>query len=101
MYEQLIRESDPTVKLSFTEKWSPLVQMKIAAFFAVCFVVMSYVPNTIWDPEVQDFIYVIGILGIWRYLWWFNHWIRAKVFEKVTYPAMAERAARLWESGWG
>jgi len=100
MYEQLIRETDPTVRLSFLEKWAPLVQLKILVYFAICFIAMSYIPNSIWDAEVQEIVYVVGILGIWRYLWWLNHWLRAQIFSKVTYPAMADRARRLWESGW-
>jgi mannuronan synthase len=91
---------DPAIALPRSVKWSPLVQAKIAGYFAVCFIVLSLVPNQIWDPENNEIIYVIGILGIWRYLWWANHFLRAKIFEKITYVKMRDRAAALWESGW-
>ncbi|MEO1543003.1 MAG: glycosyltransferase [Pseudomonadota bacterium] len=95
-----VRLEDPSVELSFWEKWSPDVHLKIVLYFAVCFVGLSVVPNTIWDPENRSIIYVIGILGIWRYLWWFNHWMRALIFANVTYPKMRARAAAVWDSGW-
>lgn len=91
---------DPTVRLPLLDKWSPLVQLKILTYFACCFVALSTVPNSIWDDSSHEFVYVIGLLGIWRYLWWFNHWMRALVFEKITYAKMRDRAAAVWESGW-
>jgi mannuronan synthase len=91
---------DPTKPLPPGQKWSPAVQAQLLLYFAVCFVLLSKIPNSIWDPQAHEFVYVIGILGIWRYLWWLNHWLRALVFEKVTYPRMRDRAAAIWESGW-
>lgn len=91
---------DPAVPIPRSVKWSPAVQLKIALYFAVCFVLLQLVPNQIWDPTNNEIVYVIGILGIWRYLWWGNHFARAKIFEKVTYPKMRDRAAALWDSGW-
>ncbi len=81
-------------------KWTPEIQLQIALYFGVCFIAIASLPNTIWSPDASEFVYVIGILGIWRYLWWFNHWMRAITFGTVTYPRMRDRAAALWESGW-
>ncbi|MEQ1712966.1 MAG: glycosyltransferase, partial [Hyphomicrobium sp.] len=94
------RLDHPAVPLPIGEKWSPAVQMKIWTYFAVCFIALSLAPNSIWDPTAQEFVYVIGLLGIWRYLWWFNHWMRALVFANVAYPRMRDRAAEVWDSGW-
>ncbi len=91
---------DTTRTLSLWEKWSPEVQLQIFAYFAVCFIALSTIPNSIYDPGGREIVYVIGILGIWRYLWWFNHWMRALIFRHVTYPKMRARAAALWGSGW-
>lgn len=95
-----IRLEDPSVELGFWEKWSPAVHMKLALYFAVCFMAVTLVPNAIYDADARTFIYVIGALGIWRYLWWFNHWMRALAFANVTYPRMRARAEALWNSGW-
>ena len=100
MREGLRALDHPAVPLPFGEKWSPAVQLKIWTYFAACFCVLTLVPNSIWDPAAREFVYVIGALGIWRYLWWFNHWMRALVFANVAYPRMRDRASALWESGW-
>jgi mannuronan synthase len=91
---------DPDYKPAFFEKWPPLTQVKLLLYFCCCFIAVSKLPNTIWDPTVQHFTYVIGLLGVWRYSWWFTHFARAKIYEKSAYPRMAARAADVWESGW-
>ncbi len=95
-----VRIEDPSQPLLTHEKWSPAVQLKLWMYFCCCFILLSMLPNSIWDPEAREIVYVIGILGIWRYAWWFNHWVRALIYEKVTYPKKRELAAELWESGW-
>ena len=76
------------------------MQIKILTYFAICFIALTVVPNQIWDGDNNEIVYVVGILGIWRYLWWGNHFARAKIFEKIVYPKMRDRAGALWESGW-
>jgi len=100
VYSEAVRTADPSMHLSFMEKWSPEVQLKILAYFACCFILLNHAPNAIWNPQARELVYVIGAIGIWRYLWWFNHWIRALIFGNVTYPKMRSRAAALWDSGW-
>ncbi|MBU2580304.1 MAG: glycosyltransferase family 2 protein [Alphaproteobacteria bacterium] len=85
---------------SWSQKCTSLTACQIAVYLAVCFIALLSLPNSIYSPEVLDFVYVIGVLGIWRYLWWGNHWLRALVFSNITYPRMRARAAALWGSGW-
>lgn len=87
-------------KLPFLEKWSPAVIGKIGLYLSVCLMGVMMLQNTIWDANVQQFTYVIGFLGIWRYAWWMTHAVRARIFGWVVYPRMAERASALWDSGW-
>lgn len=91
---------DPSIPLPRSQKWSPIVQIKILTYFAICFIALTIVPNQIWDGENNEIVFVVGILGVWRYLWWANHWARAKIFERIVYPNMRGRAAALWDSGW-
>ena len=42
----------------------------------------------------------MGVLGIWRYGWWLNHWIRAIIYERIAYPRIRARADAIWDSGW-
>lgn len=85
---------------AYFEKWTPLVHLKIALYFAACFIALMMIPNSLFDPQVQEFTYVIGIIGVWRYGWWMNHFVRAKIYEKITYPRVAAQARELWASGW-
>lgn len=85
---------------SFLEKWSPLVQAKILLYFTACFIALQSFPNPFWNEDVREFMYVIGVLGLWRYSWWFTHFARAKIYEKITYPQMAAQGKALWDSGW-
>jgi glycosyltransferase Alg8 len=94
------RLDDPSEPVTFFEKWSPLIQIKLLLFFCGCFIALSLLPNTIWDPVAHEFVYVIGILGIWRYGWWLNHWIRAKIYQHVAYPRIRARGQAVWDSGW-
>lgn len=91
---------DPTAPLPFWEKWSPRVQIKLYLYFAFCFIGLCLVPNSIYDPVNHEIVYVMGTLGIWRYLWWMTHFLRAIIFARITYPRMRDRAAALWDSGW-
>lgn len=100
MSDLCYRLEDPSVPLSFWEKWTPLVQLKMLVFVACCFIALETVPNTIWDSSVREFVYVLGIIGVWRYSWWMTHWLRALYFAYVKYPLMRDRAAAVWKSGW-
>lgn len=95
-----IELEDPSIPVPRAEKWSPLVQFKILTYYTVCFIALSLVPNQIWDSQTNELVYVIGVFGIWRYAWWGNHFLRAKIFEKITYRRMRDQAAELWDSGW-
>ncbi len=86
--------------LPFWEKWSPMVLLKLTLFFVGCFGMLLTVPNPMYSVELSEVTYVLGILGIWRYGWWMNHFLRAKVFGRVTYPKKRAQAEALWNSGW-
>lgn len=100
MKQRQITIDKPGHPLPYWVKWSPDIHVKILLYFAVCFILLATIPNQIWNPDAREFVYVIGALGAWRYMWWFNHWVRALIFANTTYPRMRERAAALWRSGW-
>ena len=99
MNEQL-KYHDPAIPLSFYEKWSPKVLLQIAFYFCVCLAAMTLVPNQIWDADGREFIYVMGVLGIWRYGWWFTHAIRSLIYSRLVYPNMRRAGREVWASGW-
>ena len=86
--------------LRFWEKWSPWVMLQLTLFFAFCFGMLLTIPNQLYSAELGRVTYILGILGIWRYGWWMNHFLRAKVYGLVTYPKKRAQAEALWNSGW-
>lgn len=90
----------PPADPPWRERWPPAVRLQIVAFISLCVLAIFSLPSSIWGPEVRSFVCAIGVLGIWRYLWWGNHWLRALVFANTTFPKMRDRAAAIWQSGW-
>ncbi|MEL7302135.1 MAG: glycosyltransferase [Pseudomonadota bacterium] len=94
------RMDDPAEPLAVHEKWSLKVFAQLFIYFGFCVMLMTTIPNQIWDVENRTFIYIMGVLGVWRYSWWFNHWMRAIIYERVTFPKIRARAQDFWDSGW-
>ena len=63
----LSRLEDPTIKLSWREKWTPKVLFQIFLYFGFCFIAVDALPNSLWDPELREVTLLIGVLGIWRF----------------------------------
>lgn len=82
------------------EKWSWPVLWRLATVIGLCALALLHIPNTVFDPRLAAITLSMGLLGIWRYAWWFNHFVRAEVYGQRAYPRMAAEAARHWEAGW-
>ena len=54
----LLDRHDPDRKIPFLEKWSPLVQFKLAVYFACCAIALMKLPNTIWNQDLGEITYV-------------------------------------------
>ena len=98
--QQQLKQIDPAIPLAFHEKWSPRVIARLIVYFSVCSVGLALIPNSLWDHESRELIYVMGVIGIWRYGWWFTHWMRALVYEHLKYPSIRSKADAIWEAGW-
>jgi glycosyltransferase Alg8 len=81
------------------EKWNPKVIAFLVIYAAVCFILLVSVPNILWNPETNDVALVIGTLGLWRFAWWANHGVRAKIYEKSHYPKLRKLADDAWARG--
>lgn len=83
----------------FWAKWNASVLFGLAAYIAVCLVLLLEVPNTLWDPRARHITIVIGGLGLWRFGWWTTHVIRALIYARHHYPTLRRKAARAWQAG--
>ena len=42
----------------------------------------------------------LGLLGTWRFTWWFTHFVRAQIYTRVVYARLRREGAALWANGW-
>ena len=63
-------------------------------------VLMLYLPNSLFWPENRHIIVVLGFFGLWRYTWWFCHFVRSQIYARFVFPPIRQKAESLWESGW-
>ncbi|MDP6391223.1 MAG: glycosyltransferase, partial [Alphaproteobacteria bacterium] len=99
-HARVVNRNDPTYRPTRRDKWSKFCFYKLFLYFGVCYFALDSLPNTLWDPEVRRATLLIGALGIWRFGWWFIHFIRAMIYRHIVFPRMRERADELWQSGW-
>jgi len=86
--------------LDIPKKWTFLTLYKLSLYFAVCLILVISMPNTIWDPELRKVTITLGVLGIWRYCWWFTHVIRSEIYQKVKFPKIRAASEKRWHDGW-
>ena len=91
---------DPTWRPTFWQRWTPKACLQIALYIGVCFVAIDALPNTVWDSQTRTITFTIGLLGIWRYGWWFTHAVRALIYGSLVYPRLRARGEAAWQSGW-
>ncbi|MBL4800644.1 MAG: glycosyltransferase [Emcibacter sp.] len=82
------------------KKWSFFPLYNICLYLAACLLAMMLLPNRLWDPEVREITFVIGVLGVWRYGWWFTHAVRAFIYGRFVYPDIRLKGQEVWDSGW-
>jgi mannuronan synthase len=98
--EKLLREEGPASWKTGWQKWNAGALMKIGMYVCVCAMLLSLVPNGLFDPQVRQVTYVIGFLGLWRFSWWGTHAVRALIYAKFVYPKIRASGEALWDSGW-
>jgi len=81
-------------------KWSRPVLIQLLAYFAISFLLLMNIPNTIWQPEFRQLTITLGVLGIWRYCWWLVHVIRSEIYQHWRFPKIRKKAEAVWQSGW-
>jgi glycosyltransferase Alg8 len=81
-------------------RWTPRLIANLALVTGVLVIAATLLPNRFFDPTFTEVSVVIGTLGVWRFGWWFNHWIRSETYARRRWPKMRLEADRLWLSGW-
>ena len=53
-------------------------------------------PNGIGDPTDGVFLMIVGGLAVWRYTWWFTHFVRSRIYALVLFPRLRSSAQQIW-----
>lgn len=81
-------------------KWTPRFLFNYGALWALLAMVAVLAPNRFLSPDLRTVTITLGILGMWRFGWWFTHAARAEYFRRWKFPPMRRRASTLWAEGW-
>jgi mannuronan synthase len=81
-------------------KWTPGFIANYLGLWAMILTVGILTPNPYLAPDVAIITFTLGMLGIWRFGWWFTHEMRAEYYRRIKWPPMRKAAAALWAAGW-
>ena len=81
-------------------KWRPRQVFFLIALITGLVWLLVGTANRFFSPATLDITLTLGLLGIWRFGWWFTHAIRAEIYRRILWPPVRARAARLWNQGW-
>ena len=66
----------------------------IGFYFAIAFGIYIFLPEAAREIGLQSIV-VLGLIGMWRYLWLITHCVRAGIYEYLVYPRMQHAASKL------
>ncbi|HWV16440.1 MAG TPA: glycosyltransferase family 2 protein [Cellvibrio sp.] len=68
----------------------------------LCFAVLGYLasllPANLFDPFSHEFLFIIGVIGIWRYSLGIIHFIRGLIFLYLVFPHYKRKMLKLGDS---
>ena len=81
-------------------KWRLAALAWLSLIVTSCLAVLLILPGRLWNDAGGGFILVLGGIGLWRYLWWSTHLVRANIYAHRVFPGIRARADAVWNSGW-
>jgi len=66
----------------------------IGFYAALAFAIYIFLPDRAREIPLQSIV-VLGLIGMWRYLWLTTHCVRAGLYEYVVYPRLQHQASKL------
>jgi glycosyltransferase Alg8 len=81
--------------------WNGADLYRLFLFIGMLFVLVFNAPDMVWYYLTSSELFLfLGMIGLWRYSWWFIHFIRAQIYQRTVYPRRRLQAEQLWNSGW-
>ncbi|WP_421906242.1 glycosyltransferase [Mameliella sp.] len=81
-------------------KWRLRDMLALAGMVLLILCAIVMIPGFLYDVEHHHVTWALGLLGIWRYGWWFNHAQRARRYEEVKFPSIRRQCDKVWHDGW-
>jgi len=97
-----LASGQPTFQLGSEHyvKWHSKALLQLTAYIIIFLLLVLWVPNKIWIPELKAVTITLGTLGIWRYSWWFVHVVRSEFYQHRRFPKIRAKADKVWRDGW-
>ncbi len=90
----------PKGVLGRLQKWTHVQVAELGLLILALAAGLTLLPNHLFDPDVRQITYMIGVIGAWRYGWWFNHARRSERFMARRWPRLRAVRDRIWSLGW-
>lgn len=81
-------------------KWEFNQIYKMILYVGLVFLLIYHIENSIWSSDYKMWIILFGALGIWRYFWWFTHFVRALLYNQVSFAKIRYQCSQLLDNGW-
>ena len=74
-------------------KWNVRQIFGLVAIGIALIWLLPHLPNRFFARDVMHLTITLGVLGIWRFSWWFTHAVRAEIYRRVKFTKMHARAS--------
>jgi len=64
-------------------------------YFLVIILMALTLPSYYFDSEAKQFIFILGIVAIWRYTWAIQHFIRGLIYQQIVFKRLRKKADAL------
>lgn len=72
--------------------------MSLLIYFTFLVLMIVSLPEGFLDSDSKRFIFIIGVIGAWRYGWATLHFIRSLVYRRIVFPRWRREAEALGDS---
>jgi len=78
--------------------WQTSLVVALVYGGALCLLV-AYLPSGVFDSTSHIFLLSIGVIGLWRYTWWFTHYFRGLIYGRIVFPKLRHAADAVNDQG--
>ena len=73
--------------------------MSLALYLLLLLCLAASLPEPFLNPQAQQFIFIIGAVGLWRYGWGGVHFVRSLIYRKRVFPRWRKQMDTMGQEG--